>query len=44
MAFGGHAGDNRNWSHIDAWAQEIAAALPALDKSPIARVALQSGH
>jgi menaquinone-dependent protoporphyrinogen oxidase len=26
-AFGGRDGDNRNWPHIDEWAEEIAALL-----------------
>jgi menaquinone-dependent protoporphyrinogen oxidase len=30
-AFGGHAGDNRQWPDIDAWAEEIAHELRALD-------------
>lgn len=30
-AFGGHAGDNRQWADIDAWAEEIARELRALD-------------
>ena len=28
-AFGGHAGDNRQWPDIDAWAEEIARELRA---------------
>ncbi len=30
-ALGGHAGDNRQWPNIDAWAKSIAQALRALD-------------
>jgi hypothetical protein len=25
-AFGGHAGDNRHWPDIDAWAEKISQA------------------
>jgi len=30
-AFGGHAGDNRRWPDIEAWAEEIARELRAAD-------------
>jgi menaquinone-dependent protoporphyrinogen oxidase len=30
-ALGGHAGDNRQWPDIDAWAEEIARELRAPD-------------
>jgi menaquinone-dependent protoporphyrinogen oxidase len=30
-ALGGHAGDNRHWPEIDAWAEQIAHALRAAD-------------
>ncbi len=33
-ALGGHAGDNRRWPEIDAWAGKIAHALPTPAPSP----------
>jgi hypothetical protein len=30
-ALGGHAGDNRHWPDIDAWAEQIARAVRALE-------------
>lgn len=36
---GGHAGDNRNWPEIDAWAEHIAGDLAALSAAPTNRSA-----
>jgi menaquinone-dependent protoporphyrinogen oxidase len=32
-ALGGHAGDNRHWADIDAWAEKIARALQPVDQT-----------